>query len=163
MNTTPDPKKDKLDHLLDETLRNIPEREAPESLLANVMARVAEEAETQHLSWFARLQWPVVAVSACFVFFATYFSDEAVTALLGYLNTEQYAGEIQNVNIFLQLVETLFNAMAKVFSLIPSLILYSTIALILTVSAFSCAGIGTVLFRLTRSGNPMSHNQNSLL
>jgi hypothetical protein len=163
MNTTPDPERDKLDRALDETLRNIPELTAPESLLTNVMARVTEEVEAQHLSWIARLQWPVVAVSACFVFFAAYFSDEAFSALLGYFNTEQYAGEIQNVTIGIQLVATLLSATAKVFSLIPPVLLYSLAALVISVSTFSCAGIGTVLFRLTQPGNSMTHTQKTLL
>ena len=55
MNTTPNPDRDKLDRLLDETLKDFPEMQAPESLLGNVMARVAEEEEKQQLSWFARL------------------------------------------------------------------------------------------------------------
>jgi hypothetical protein len=132
-------------------------------LLGNVMERVAEEEETQRLSWFSRLQWPVVAVSACFIFFAAYFSDEAFTMLLGYFNTEEYAGDIQNVNIGIQLIGTLFSAAAKVFSLIPSVLLYSLAALIVTFSTFSFAGIGTVLFRITQSGNSMTHTQKTFL
>lgn len=163
MNTTPDPDKDRLNRLLDKSLKDLPEMQAPDSLLDNIMARVAEEEEKQNLSWFARLQWPVVAVSAAFVFIATYFGNDAIAALLGYANTEQYAGEIQNVNLFVQLLTTLGNATTKVVSLVPSAILYSVIALIVGVSAFSCAGLGTVLFRLTRSGDPLTHQPSNLL
>ena len=156
MNTKPDPDRDKLDRLLDETLKDLPEMQAPESLLDNIMARVAEEEEKQQLSWFARLQWPVVAVSALFIFFATYFGDDVVRAVMASINTEQYAGEIQNVNVFIQLIGTMFNAMAKVISLVPSAILYSIILLVIGISSFSCAGFGTVLFRLTRNNNTLT-------
>ncbi|MCB1124636.1 MAG: hypothetical protein KJT03_23995, partial [Verrucomicrobiae bacterium] len=68
MNNNRQGNEDRLDRILDNTLSNLPERQAPDSLLGNVMARVAAEEEKQRLSWFARLQWPVVAVCACFVF-----------------------------------------------------------------------------------------------
>ena len=41
MNSIPDPNKEKLDRLLDDTLSNLPELKAPETLLGNVMERVA--------------------------------------------------------------------------------------------------------------------------
>ena len=163
MNRTPDPDRDRLDRLLDETLKDLPEMQAPDSLLGNIMARVAEEEEKQHLSWFARLQWPVVAVSAAFVFLATYFGNDALAVLMGYANTEQYAGEIQNVNLFVQLMATLGSAASKVINLVPSTILYSAVALIIGMSAFSCAGLGTALFRLSRSGDPLTHQPSNLL
>jgi hypothetical protein len=158
MNTTPNPDRDKLDRLLDETLKDFPEMQAPESLLGNVMARVAEEEEKQQLSWFARLQWPVVAVSAFFIFFATYFGDDAVRAIMTSLNTEQYAGDIQNVNVFIQLIGTVLSAAAKVVNLVPSVILYSVIFLVIGISSFSCAGLNTVHFRLTRNSNLLSNH-----
>lgn len=157
MNTTPNPERDKLDRLLDETLKGLPEVQAPESLLGNVMARVVEEEEKQQLSWFARLQWPVVAVSALCIFFATYFGDDAVRAVMASINTEQYAGEIQNVNVFIQLIGTMFNATGKVISLVPSAVLYSIILMVIGISSFSCAGFGTVLFRLTRNNHTLTN------
>ena len=151
MNTTPDPERDKLDRILDETLKDLPELKAPESLLGNVMARVAEEEEKQQLSWFARLQWPVVAVSAALVFVVTYFTGDAITYLSGLFSTEQFAGEIETVNQTVQIANTLFAAMAKVINLVPSAVLYALAAMVVFFSISSCAGIGTVLFRISRN------------
>jgi hypothetical protein len=162
MNKDPEKNDLRLDRLLDETLANLHEQKAPESMLANIMSRVAVEEEKQRLSWFARLQWPVVAVCACFVFFATYFSDEAVTAFLNFVNAGQFAGGIDKLNFGLEIAGTLASAFRKVFELVPSALWYSLVALMVTVSTFSCAGLGTLLFRLTRSGTPMSPKQNPL-
>ena len=150
MNTTPDPNRQKLDRLLDDTLRELPELEAPENLLPNIMARVAAEEERQRLSWFARLQWPSVTVGASFVFFITYFSKPMVAYLGGILNTAQFAGEIERVNTGIQLLSTLGNACSKVIGLIPPAFLYGSIGAIFLFLALSCAGIGTAFFKITR-------------
>jgi hypothetical protein len=150
MNTTPESNRDKLDRLLDETLNQLPEREAPESLFSNIMARVSEEEEAQRLSWFARLQWPVVLVSACFVFLATYFSGDAISYLSNLVTTGQFAGEIESVNSGIQLFSTILHALGKVIGLIPPVALYSAAAVAVAFSACTFAGMGTVIFRLTR-------------
>lgn len=156
MNSAPEPKKDKLDRLLDESLSNLPDRQAPDALLVNVMARIAVEEEPAQLSWFTRLRWPVVAISSCFVFLASYYSKTIFASLVTRVKTGQFAGEIEDVNLGIQLLSTLGNACAKVFGLIPSPLLYGVLAAALLFSAVSCAGFGTVLFRLTRSSDSMT-------
>ena len=150
MNNKPESNRDKLDRLLDKTLNKLPEHEAPESLILNVMARVAEEEERQRLSWFARLQWPIVLVSACFVFVATYFSGDVLAFLSNQVTTGQFAGEIESVQNGVQTLSTLLHALGKVLGLIPPPALYSFVALAVTFSACTFAGMGTVIFRLTR-------------
>lgn len=156
MNTTPDPERDKLDRLLDETLKDLPEMQAPESLLGNVMARVAEEEEKQRLSWFARLQWPVVAVSAAFIFVVTYFTGDAIEYARGLFSTEQFAGEIETVNQGVAVAGTLLDAFTKVINLVPPAVLYSVAAAVIFFSISSFAGMGTVLFRITRPQTAIS-------
>ena len=156
MNNSPDPERDKLDRLLDETLKDIPEMQAPESLLGNVMARVAEEEENQQLSWFARLQWPVVAVSALFVFVVTYFTGDAIEYAKGLFSTEQFAGEIEAVNQSVSVAGTLLEAFTQVINLVPSAVLYSVAAAVLFFTISSFAGMGTVLFRISRPQTAIS-------
>lgn len=158
MNSTPDHQNEKLDRLLDETLDSLKEREAPVSLLPNIMARVVEEEQLQRLTWFARLRWPVVAVSACSVFLFTFYSRSLIQLLFNSIKVGTYANEIRDVNTGLQLITTLGNAFSKVVSLVPSPILLSVITVAFLFTAASCAGFGTVLFRLTRSGDSMTTN-----
>lgn len=147
---------DRLDRILEQTLRDLPDRQAPESLLGDVMARVASEAERHRQSWFVRLQWPVVAVGACALFLAAYFGNDLIAAAAGYLSAGHYAGEFQTVQMGIEILGTLGGALRKVASLVPAYVWYGLLALIVTVSTFSCAGIGTLLFRLTQSGTPVT-------
>ncbi len=158
MNSTPEHQNEKLDRLLDETLDTLKEREAPASMLPNIMAMVAEVEQLQQLTWFARLRWPVVAVSACSVFLFTFYSNSLFQYLFNSVNVGTYAREIQDVNTSLQLLTALGNAFSKVISLVPSPILTSVIAVGFLFTSASCAGFGTVLFRLTRSGDSMTTN-----
>ncbi|MDA0350001.1 MAG: hypothetical protein O3C43_22710 [Verrucomicrobia bacterium] len=159
MNSTPENNDDKLDRLLDRSLNSLPEREAPKTLLPNIMALVAQEQESVRLSWFVQLKWPVVAISACFVFLTTYFSNDIFRMVLGLLSSDQFAGEIQGVNSGISILSTLGNALVKVVDMVPAPALYSVAAALFFFSAFSCAGVGTVLFRLTKGSDSItSHN-----
>lgn len=158
MNSTPDDQDDNLDRLLDETLDSLKEREAPASMLPNIMARVAEVEQVQQLTWFARLRWPVVAVSACSVLLFTFYSNSLFQYLFNSIKAGTYAKEIQDINTGLQVIATLGNAFSKVVALVPYPILVSAVASAFLLTAVSCAGFGTVLFRLTRSSDSMTTN-----
>ncbi|MCB1121985.1 MAG: hypothetical protein KJT03_10575, partial [Verrucomicrobiae bacterium] len=84
----------------------------------------------------------------------TYYSNDVIAAAIHYLNSGHYAGEIQTVNTSIGVLGTLAGAFEKVAALVPAYVWYSLLAIIVTVSTFSCAGIGTLLFRLTQSGTP---------
>jgi hypothetical protein len=159
MNIRPENRDDHLDHLLDETLNSLKEHEAPALLLPNIMARVAEEEQMERMSWFGRLRWPVVFVSACSVLCFTFYSRSLFQSALSLINNGEFAGEIEGVNTGLQLMATLGNALSKVVSLVPPPILLSVVAAIFLFTAASCAGFGTVLFRLIRTSDSMTtHN-----
>lgn len=151
MNSAPGNNNDKLDRLLDESLNNLPEYQAPESLLPNVLARIAEHEASAQLPWLARLRWPVAAISACAAILATFYSQVLFQALLGVFNIGQFSGEIETLNKGILIFDTLESTFAKVFSLIPASALYAAAALAFLFTAFSCAGFGTVLVRLTRA------------
>jgi hypothetical protein len=156
MNLTPENNDDKLDWLLDRSLNNLPEREAPKTLLPNIMALVAQEQESVRLSWFVRLRWPVVAVSASFVFIISYFSNEILRMVLSLFSRDQFAGEIQEVNAAISILSTLGNALVKVVNMAPAPVLYSVAATLFFFTAFSCAGVGTVLFKLTKHSDSIT-------
>ena len=151
MNLSPENQKDNWDRLLDESLKSLPERQAPEDLLINVMAKIASQEDAARLSWYTRLRWPVVVISSTLVFLAAYFSDSILESLWGYLKPASMVGKIQEINEGIQVVSVLLNACAKVLSLIPIPWLFTSAAVIFLFSACSCAGFGTVLFRLTRN------------
>lgn len=150
MNTTPDPNRDKLDRLLDETLGNLPEYEAPEDLLTNIMARVVKEEERQNVSWYTTLRWPAALASAGCVFLGIFFSSEIHAYFSRLIPVGRFTGGIETVNTVIQILGAISNALGKVLGLIPPMALYSIAALVVAFFACTFAGMGTALFRLTR-------------
>ncbi|MBC9888354.1 MAG: hypothetical protein F7B06_00550 [Opitutae bacterium] len=151
MKTSPNPEGDRLDGRLDKALTDLPELEAPASLLPQVMARIAREEKKERLSRFATMRWVIVFVSAGCALGATYFSPELMAHLSRYLTVHPLADGMELVHVCLQLFATVFNAVGKVFGLISLTALLPIVTVIIVFSASSLAGIATLVFQLTFS------------
>ena len=151
MNTTPNPDRDRLDPWLDNALRDLPELEAPESLLPKVMARVARQGQKKRQPWFVALRWSLALISAVCLLWATYFSPPAFAFFSQYPSTLQLGSVMENVNAGIQIFATVGEALGKVFGLISHPALLPILAVMIVFLASFFAGMATLIFQLTFS------------
>ncbi len=151
MKTTPNPEEDRFEEWLDKVLTDLPEQEAPASLLPQVMARIAREERKERNAWLATMRWSLVLVSVGCMVLATYFSPEIMSHLFRYLAALPFAGGMEFVHDCLQLLATVFNTAGKVLGLIALTALLPIVAVIIVFSASFFAGMATLIFRLTFS------------
>lgn len=159
MKSEPNPDPDRLDGLLNEVLGDLPEQEAPGSLLPNVMARIAREQKKEQSSRFAAIRWGLILVSVGCMLLATYFSPSIFAYLSRYAATLQLGGAIENVNAGIQIIATVGDALGKVFGLISFTDMLPIATVIIVSSTGFLAGIATLIFRLTfsTSGRPTAN------
>ena len=150
---------DRLDGLLNEVLGDLPEQEAPGSLLPNVMARIAREQKKEQSSRFAAMRRCLVLVSVGCMLLATYFSPSIFAYLSRYAATLQIGSAIENVSAGIQIIATVGDALGKVFGLISFAGPLPIALMILVFSIGFLAGIATLIFRLTFSapGRPTAN------
>lgn len=159
MKPTPNPDPDRLDRLLDEALGDLPELEAPGSLLPNVMARIVREQKQERSSRFAAMRWGLVLVSIGCMLLATYFNPSVFAYLSRYAATLQFRSALENVTAGIQIIATVGDVLGKVFGLIsfPGMLPIATV--IIVFSAGFLTGMATLIFRLTFSaaGRPTAN------
>ncbi len=159
MKPEPIPDPDRLDGLLNEVLGDLPELEAPRSLLPNVMARIARDQQRERSSRFAAIRWVLVLVSVGCMLLVTYFSPSILAYLSRYAATLQSGSAIENVNAGIQIIATVGDALGKVFGLISFTGMLPVATVIIVFSTGFLAGIATLIFRLTfsASGRPTAN------
>lgn len=159
MKSEPNPDPDRLDGLLNEVLGDLPELEAPDSLLPDVMARIAREQKQEQSSRFAAMRWGLVLVSIVGMLLATYFSPSIFAYLSRYAATLQIGSAIEKVNAGIQIIATVGDALGKVFGLISFTGTLPIATVIIVFSTAFLAGIATLIFRLTFSatGRPTTN------
>ena len=159
MKSEPNPDPDRLDGLLNEVLGDLPELEAPDSLLPDVMARIAREQKQEQCSRFAPMRWGLVLVSVVGMLLATYFSPSIFAYLSRYAATVQIGSAFEKVNAGIQTIATVGDALGKVFGLISFTGTLPIATVIIVFSTGFLAGIATLIFRLTFSatGRPTAN------
>jgi hypothetical protein len=151
MKPTPN-RHEKLEHFIQQTLRDLPNRRAPHTLERRVLAEIARRAA---LPWWRKsyAYWPAPVRAAFFV------GSAAIAALVvagiftltrGSAGTEtlgQIAAQLGGIRSFF---ETVFDKIVMIVRAIPPLWLYGGIALIAS-CYLTLIGIGAVAYRTLRA------------
>ncbi len=144
-------KHEKLDEYLNESLKDLPELMAPESLLGNIMLKL-EEAAVPEL-WIYRYRWVVAFISSGFVLAFNLFWTEIYSLAYGLIQPTGLEEELATVNTSIQILGTLKDSFISVLGTLPKTALLIATLTIIVVCVSSCAGLGTLFYRLINPAN----------
>lgn len=151
------PSPEQLEKIIHQTLRSVPDRRAPHSLEARVMAAIAERAARP---WWRQsyASWPV-AVRCGFLLITGGLMKLALMAtfwVMTDLNPVQYTGALATPLTWIQqaqaMVGSLGNVCEALFRSIPSLWLYGGVAVVISLYV-ALFGLGAAAYRVFYAQN----------
>lgn len=151
MNPTPN-NQEKLEHLIQRTLRELPARRAPQTLEHRVLAELGRRAA---LPWWRKsyAHWPSPVRAAFFIISATIaalFVAGIFVLTRGAAGTEAIGDVTTQLASVRALFGTIVDKTLMIFHAIPALWLYGAIALIASCYV-ALIGIGAVAYRTIRA------------
>jgi len=138
--------KEKLDQLLDDTLKALPMRHAPDDFLSSVMMQV-EAHEAKRLN--PALRWPVTVLGLILATGLSYYGKVIILILRNLLGIKTLEDSVGAFSRVFEVIGSVCTALLQGVANIPSSYLIAGALGLVFILFTSCLSAGTLLYRLS--------------